>query len=128
MVGGKQYVGALFSDGVTFAMPPGAVSGVPSRRAQPGDDITLYGIGFGSVAPNTPAGQIVPAANSLTLPFNLFIGGTQAQVTYDGLAPGAVGLYQFNAVVPSIPASDTTPLTFTLGGAAGSQTLYIAVQ
>jgi hypothetical protein len=49
-------------------------------------------------------------------------------VTYDGLAPTAVGLYQFNVVVPSIPSSDTVPLTFALGGVAGTQTLYIAVQ
>jgi uncharacterized protein (TIGR03437 family) len=127
-VGGKQYVGALFLDGATYAMPPGAVAGVPSRRAQAGDYLTFYGIGFGSVTPNSPAGQIVAGVNSLTLPFNLFFGQTQAQVTYDGLAPDAVGLYQFNVVVPSVPASDTVPVSFTLGGAAGSQTLYIAVQ
>jgi uncharacterized protein (TIGR03437 family) len=127
-IGGKQYVAALFSDGVTYAIPPGAIAGVPSRRAQPGDNLTFYGIGFGPIAPNTPAGQIVPTVNSLTLPFNLFFDQTQAQATYDGLAPGAVGLYQFNVIVPSIAASDATPLTFTLGGAAGTQMLYIAVQ
>ena len=54
LVGGKQYVAALFSDGATFVLPPGAVAGVPSRRAQPGDTITLYGVGFGPVTPNTP--------------------------------------------------------------------------
>jgi uncharacterized protein (TIGR03437 family) len=121
-------LGALFSDG-TFAAPPGAIAGVNSQRAQPGDNLTLYGVGFGAVAPNTPAGQIVPGLNSLTLPFNLFFGQTPAPVSYDGLAPGAVGLYQFNVVVPSgVAASDTTPLSFTLGGAAGTQILYIAVQ
>jgi uncharacterized protein (TIGR03437 family) len=37
-------------------------------------------------------------------------------------------LYQFNVVVPDVPASDLVPLTFTLGGNPGTQTLYIAVQ
>jgi uncharacterized protein (TIGR03437 family) len=47
---------------------------------------------------------------------------------YAGLAPGAVGLYQFNVVVPNVPSSDTTLLTFTLGGIPGAQNLYIAIQ
>jgi uncharacterized protein (TIGR03437 family) len=44
------------------------------------------------------------------------------------LAPQAVGLYQFNVVVPNVTGSDTVPLTFTLGGVSGAQTLYVAVQ
>jgi len=127
-IGGKQYAAALFSDGVTYILPPGSIPGVTSRRAQPGDTITLYGIGFGAVVPNIPAGQIVQQVNTLAAPFQLNFGTTQASVTYDGLAPNAVGLHQFNVVVPSIPSSDTVPLTFTLGGVAGTQTLYIAVQ
>ncbi|MBV9401988.1 MAG: hypothetical protein JO062_28700 [Bryobacterales bacterium] len=126
-VAGNQYVVALFSDGA-YVLPPGAVAGVTSRRAQPGDTITLYGVGFGPVAPNTPAGQIVQQNNALTLPFKLSFGSTNAPVTYDGLAPSAVGLYQFNVTVPSVSSSDLVPLTFTLNGANGSQTLYIAVQ
>jgi len=128
LVGGKQYVAALFSDGATFVLPPGAVAGVPSRRAQPGDTITLYGVGFGPVTPNTPAGQVVQQTNTLTGVLHVLFGQTQAVIGYDGLAPNAVGLYQFNVVVPNVAASDTVPLTFTLGGVAGTQTLYIAVQ
>jgi uncharacterized protein (TIGR03437 family) len=39
IVGGTQYAAALFSDGATYVLPPGAIAGVPSRRAQPGDTI-----------------------------------------------------------------------------------------
>lgn len=127
-IGGKQYVGALFQDGVTWVLPPGAIPGVPSGRATPGDAITLYGVGFGSVTPATPAGQIVQQNNTLQMPFELSFGQTAAVTSYSGLAPGAVGLYQFNVVVPNVPPSDTVPLTFTLGGIAGAQTLYIAVR
>ena len=127
-IGGKQYVGALFQDGVTWVLPPGAIPGIPSKRATPGDSITLYGVGFGSVTPATPAGQIVQQNNSLQMPFDISFGGTTAVTSYSGLAPGAVGLYQFNVLVPNVPPSDTVPLTFTLGGIAGTQTLYIAVQ
>jgi uncharacterized protein (TIGR03437 family) len=113
---------------VTYVLPPGALAGVPSRRAQPGDTITLYGIGFGTVAPGIAAEQIVQQSNTLTASLQVKFGGTLSSVTYDGLAPNAVWLYQINVVVPSIPSSDTVPLTFTLGGVAGTQTLYLAVQ
>jgi uncharacterized protein (TIGR03437 family) len=38
-----------------------------------------------------------------------------------------MGLYQINVIVPSVPASDTVPVTFTLGGVSGTQTLAIAI-
>jgi uncharacterized protein (TIGR03437 family) len=127
-IGGTQYIAALFSDGVTYVLPPGAFPGLPSRRAQPGDTLTFYGVGFGAVMPNIPAGQIAQQNNTLAVPLQIKFGSAQAAVTYDGLAPGAVGSYQFDVVVPSIPSSDAVPVTFTLGGVAGTQTLYISVQ
>jgi len=123
----KQYVGALSLTG-TYVLPPGSVSGLSSQAAQPGDTIILYGVGFGPVTPATPAGQIVSGTNALVSPIRISIGGVQAQVTYAGLSPGSVGLYQFNVVVPSVSANNATPVTFTLGGVAGTQTLYTAVQ
>jgi uncharacterized protein (TIGR03437 family) len=127
-IGGTQYAVALFPDGMTYVLPPGAIAGLPSQRAQPGDTITFYGVGFGAVIPNIPAGQVVQQDNALALPFQIKFGTTQARVTYDGLAPDAVGSYQFEVVVPSIPSSDAVPVTFTLNGVAGTQTLYMSVQ
>ncbi len=126
-IGGRQYVVALFPDG-NYVLPPGSIPGVPSRRAKPGETITLYGIGFGPVTPNIPAGQIVQAGNSLSLPFQLQIGQSPATTPYFGLAPGAVGLYQFNVIVPNVAASDSVALSFTLAGTSGSQVLFIPVQ
>lgn len=126
-IGGKQYLAALFSDNATFALPPNAIAGVPSRQAHPGETIVTYGVGFGSVVPDTPAGMIATAQNMLAAQFQVSIGSTLAQVQYAGLTPGFVGLYQFNIVVPAVPDNDLTPVTFSLGGAAGTQTLYIAV-
>ena len=58
----------------------------------------------------------------------MFFGGTQGTLSYFGLAPNYVGLYQFNVAVPaSIANSDTVPFTFNVGGNTGSQTLYTAV-
>ena len=37
-------------------------------------------------------------------------------------------VYQFNVLVPTVAASDTVPLVFTLGGVRGKQNLVIAIQ
>jgi uncharacterized protein (TIGR03437 family) len=116
---GKQYAGVMLADGTL------ATAG--SRRAKPGDTVTLYGIGFGSVAPDPAPGEIVRSANSVVMPLQVFFGDVQANVTYAGLAPGALGLYQINVVVPAIPTNDAVPLTFKLNGAAGQQALYTAI-
>lgn len=57
-IGGTQYVVGLFSDGITYVLAPGAISGITSKRAVPGDTITLYGVGFGQVNEGIPPGQI----------------------------------------------------------------------
>ena len=118
-LGGNQYVVALFPDNTTYVLPSGAIPGVASRPAQPGDTIILYGVGFGAVTPSIPAGELVPELNILAAPFHLFIGNTEADVKYDGLAPGSVGLYQFNVVVPDISGGNLAPVTFTLAGTPG---------
>ncbi len=127
-IGGVPYIAALFSDGTTFVLPPGAIPGVPSRRAKAGDTIVLYGIGFGPVTPNIPAGQIASQSSQLVVAPQILFAGTPATVTYAGLAPNFVGLYQFNVVVPGVAAGDKVPVTFTLGGAKENQTLYTAIQ
>jgi uncharacterized protein (TIGR03437 family) len=126
-VGGKQYVVAILSDG-TYALPANAISGVPSRPAHIGETVTIYGIGFGPVTGGITAGMIVPQVNSLTSPMDVYFGSTPATVSYDGLAPSFVGLYQFNIVVPTVTVNNAVPISFSLNGVKGSQTLYIAVQ
>jgi uncharacterized protein (TIGR03437 family) len=126
-VSGKQYVVAQLSDG-SYVLPAGAIQGVSSRPAKPGETVVMYGVGFGPVTPEIPAGQIVTQSNQLAAPIQILFGSTPAQLSYAGLAPNLVGLYQFNVVVPPVADSNLVPLTFQLGGAAGSQSLYTAVQ
>lgn len=128
LIGGSQYVVALLPDNATYILPAGAIPGVASRPAQPGDVLTLYGIGFGAVTPNIPAGQIATQVNQLAQPVQILFGQTPGQVTFQGLTQNSVGLYQFDVVVPPVSDNLLTPLTFNLGGVAGAQTLYIAVQ
>ena len=125
--GTTQNVVALLSNTLTFILPTGA-SGIATTKAKVGDNLTLYGIGFGSVTPSIPAGQLVQTANQLNGNFQITIGGVPAKVNYAGLTPSVVGLVQFNIVVPNIPGSNTVPVAFSLDGVPGTQTLVIAVQ
>lgn len=137
---GNQYVGALFTDGKTYVFPTGSFAGIPSRPAMPGETIVMYGIGFGAV-PGNPPGQIPQAANGLTLPLapKFYFGGVLAQVSYAGLSPQFIGLYQFNVIVPNGAAQafscgstcSAVTLTFTVNengtDVPGAQTLYTAI-
>jgi len=123
-INGVQYAVAIFTDGA-YALPTGAIAGLNSRPAKPGDILTLYGVGFGPVTPTIPAGQLVQQQNTLALPLQLSIGGVPATLLYDGLAPDFTGLYQFNVTMPAA-APGNAALTFTLNGVSGTQTLTIA--
>jgi uncharacterized protein (TIGR03437 family) len=125
-VGDKQYTEAVFTDGITFALPPGTMQG--GRPPRPGETIVLYGVGFGTVTPDPGAGNIVANDNGLIMPFQVFFAGKPAAVSYAGLAPGMIGLYQFNVVVPDTTPGDAVPLTFSVGLSTGQQVLYTAVQ
>ena len=121
-----QYVWALLPDG-SIDLPTGSVTGVVSRPAKPGETMVMYGVGFGPVSPTIPAGQIAQQATPLLEPFRAFFGGVPGTVSFAGLAAGAVGLYQFNVVVPTVSNGSAIPFTFTLGNETGTQTLFTAV-
>lgn len=124
--GGQQYVAAIAADGFWIA-PPEAIPGASSRPARPGETVTIFGTGFGEVTPVSRPGEIVRGVNALELPVRFYFGTTEAEVVYAGLAPGTIGLYQFNVVVPEVAADAAVPLKFTLNDAPGEQTLYTAV-
>ncbi|HEY2012715.1 MAG TPA: hypothetical protein VGH38_04400, partial [Bryobacteraceae bacterium] len=111
-----------------IAAPAGAFPG--SQPVKAGDFITIYCTGLGAVA-NQPATGAVATASPLpktNTQATVSIGGLPATVSYSGLTPGAVGLYQVNAQVPAgVTAGSAVPVTIAIGGAA-SNTVSIAVQ
>jgi uncharacterized protein (TIGR03437 family) len=73
----------------------------------PGETLTVYATGLGVVNGNLPIGN-TPYNNSFTTTATpqLMAGSQSLSVTYSGLAPSAVGLYQINALAPaSLPAN-----------------------
>ncbi len=125
-VGGRQLVAALFTDNATFVGRAGEISGVTTRPARAGETIILYGIGFGATTPANPAGVIAPAGALLPTNTTVLFGSAPATLSYRGLAPGFVGLYQLNVVVPTVAAGDVR-LAITVDGVPMTQEVFTVV-
>lgn len=95
----------------------------------PGQWVVIYCTGLGSASNRPATGAAVADASSPTVRTPLVtIGGVQATLNFAGLAPGYVGVYQVNALVPADTApGSSVPLTLTIDGAP-SNTVTIAVQ
>ncbi len=124
---GKQYAAAVH--GATNALVANsAIAGVPAAPAQPGETLIFYGTGFGTVKQGAVAGQVASGQTALTANFAMTIGGLGASVQYAGLAPGQVGLYQFNVVVPATVAGGDQAVQISLNGAPVTlQTLFLPI-
>jgi uncharacterized protein (TIGR03437 family) len=110
-----------------------ANTGVPAAPGTPiarGQYITIYCSGLGAVS-NTPldgAAAVSASLSSTSSNPTVTIGGQAATVSFSGLAPGFVGLYQVNALVPqSVTPGSAVSLTLSIGG-VNSNTVTIAVQ
>ena len=126
-VGGTQYAVAVHANG-TF-VSSGNIPGTQANPAAAGETLTFYGIGFGPLKSGPAAGQIASGQSAIANTFTMSIGNVPVTITYAGLAPGLVGVYQFNVVVPqNAPAGDQAIQT-TLNGIANTlQTLTISVR
>ena len=90
--------------------------------AQPGEYLLIYCTGLGAVTTPVASGAMAPSsplAQTVNTP-TVSIGGLLATVSYSGLAPGFVGLYQINVQAPlNLPAGNQ-PLQVTSLGVASN--------
>lgn len=112
---------------------PGVFAAVgPDSRlntARPGQSLVIYASGQGEVSPAVEDGQRAPAQPLAVTPLRpgVVIGYKSAQVTFSGLAPGWIGLWQLNVVVPpDAPLGAKIPLIVNQG--ITSNTLLITVE
>ena len=127
-VGGKQYLVATFASDGAYVLNTGAIPGINSRPAKPGDVIIAYGIGFGDVTPSILPGVVVGQANALVTPVTVSFGSTNAPpLGYSGLAGNFVGLYEFYITVPAGLANGDYQINVTQGTAPVPQTMFLTV-
>ncbi|MEP7340443.1 MAG: carboxypeptidase regulatory-like domain-containing protein [Acidobacteriota bacterium] len=113
---GKNQAVALNSDlsaNADFDRIPGA------RPEASGNVVVIYATGIGNTNPLVADGAAAPG-NPLaqaTSPTTVTIGGIPAEVQFSGLAPGFVGLWQINVVIPAtLPTNLNTPFAVSLKG------------
>jgi uncharacterized protein (TIGR03437 family) len=111
-----------------LAAPTGSISGRAARPAQRGEYISIYCTGLGAVTNQPASGAAAGASSTTTATPGVTIGGMPAPVTFSGLAPSFVGLYQVNVQVPDSAApGSAVPVVLTIGSVT-SNTVTIAVQ
>jgi len=102
-----------------------------ANPAARGSVVQIFATGLGPTSPSVATGAPGPSSppfatvtNSLTVT----IGGLDAAVQFQALAPGFVGLYQVNAVVPEgVTPGDAVKLKFTQNGVESNE-VTIAVK
>jgi uncharacterized protein (TIGR03437 family) len=101
-----------------------------SNPAAAGSTVLIFCTGLGAVTNQPPTGSPAgdtPLSETAITP-TVTIGGAPAQVTFSGLAPGYVGLYQVNVQVPAgLAATNAAPVAISGAGAA-SNTVTMALQ
>lgn len=105
------------ASGIGLAAALHATTGLeitPSSPAQPGEYISIYLTGLGTVTPTVADGAVGPSGplstsdlnsqGNLTVLFNDYTTGSyenQGTIQFAGLAPSLAGLYQINVQVPT---------------------------
>jgi uncharacterized protein (TIGR03437 family) len=100
------------------------------NAAQRGQVILLYANGLGPVDNRPASGEVSPGAPNLAtarVTPQVTIGGRPAPVSFAGLTPGSVGLYQINVQVPSDLAPGRHPVVVTSNGIV-SKTTFLPVR
>ncbi len=130
-----------------------------SAKASVGEMLSMYAVGLGGTRPAVPAGTLTPEPAPVTLQqfmmqYSYAIDpsasssspispGVPAQISFTGLAPGQIGVYQVNFTVPAPPSNarscdplnqdgttnpDGTNLVLTLSGGYSLNSARICVK
>jgi uncharacterized protein (TIGR03437 family) len=101
-----------------------------SSGAAPGSVIALYATGLGPVDPSISPGNPAPASplSMVTTPVSAAIGGRAAQVTYAGAAPGLIGTYQVNVMVPVALPTGAARLVLSQDGNSSQDEVTIQIR
>jgi protocatechuate 3,4-dioxygenase beta subunit len=108
----RNYVAAVRTDGSCVG-PTGLFDGLATRPAAPGDQISIYGTGFGPTNPSIAAGEVFQGAAPLSSNIRVRIGAVDAIVAFAGLS--STGVYQINLTVPTLPDGDHDVFAYVAG-------------
>jgi len=109
--------------------PTGTTLGYPTKAAQAGDVVELFGVGFGPTSPSVPAGRAFAGAAPSSDPVRLTIGSAPA-VAVNPLFAGlsSAGLFQINLTIPAGAGSGDVSIRATVGNTQTQAYAVISLQ
>jgi len=122
---GGPYVAATHVNGDLLG-PASLYPGL-TTPAKPGEIVVLYANGFGQTSTPVVSGSVTQGGTLSPLPV-VTIGGAPATVQFAGLVTSAVGLFQFNVVVPTTLADGDQPIMATYNGLTTQPGTLLTVQ
>ncbi len=122
----KAVAPGIFVNASNFALvrnQDGSVNAA-ANPAPVGSVVTAYGTGQGPVSNPVPTGAAAPDSPLSPVMAGVMatVGGQTAVVSFAGLAPRLVGVFQVNLQIPNL-APGTYPLAITVGGVAANSPL-----
>jgi uncharacterized protein (TIGR03437 family) len=97
----------------------------PARR---GDTIQIFANGLGLTNEPVTTGERAPSFSTVQNPVLVTIGGVNVPVSYQGWAPGFVGLHQVNVVLTQdVPTGDSVPLVIRQNGVESNPNLPVSI-
>lgn len=115
-------------DGVAFATDPQGRRITPENPARIGQPIQIFATGLGPVEPAAATGAGAPASTSVLSSVRVTIGGVDAPVGFQGLAPGSAGLYQINVTVPGlVRPGDDVPVLLRQSGIPSNGNVPVSI-
>jgi len=115
--------GVFTSDGTQAAALHG-VDNTPitaDSPAVPGETIVIFATALGPVSPIVPTNTLAPGdplSHSVLTP-TVTTAGQDSEVPFSGLAPGFIGLWQVNTVIPETTPSGPAELVLAVNNVAG---------
>ena len=106
--------------------PTGNSLGYPTVAAKPGDNIELYGTGFGPTNPAVSPGQPFSGAAKTINRVAILINSTSIVPTFAGIS--SAGVYQLNITVPAGLGKGDVPLVGEVGGVETRSGVVISLQ
>jgi uncharacterized protein (TIGR03437 family) len=99
---------------------------VPYSFAQPGQTIVAFITGDGDVTPTLATGATAPQVISISQypksrqTVSLTVGGESANIVFNGIVTGLIGVTQINFTVPADAKSGVQPVVVTVGGVSSA--------
>jgi len=124
-----EYAEASSGKLLAAALDAGSILLTSANPAKKGGTVQMFVNGLGPVEAAQASGEPAPSQSLVRtklIPV-VTVAGRRADVSFSGLAPGYIGLYQMNIVIPADSPSGIQPVVITANGVA-SKTTNLPIQ